>query len=318
MTFIRKLNPRLALPAAAIAVILIAAAAVIAPSLPPPPALAQSNSAAPAIVTARNGANTGEAIVSWTPNAAAARNRVGWANLTEVQTARDAGNWLEAFNFVEIGGAKNSYTVKRLEPGTQHAFIVATIAANGAFTYSEWVFLTTTPTPTPPPAPTPTPCPTPGAGGQHPTQPGLCPVTGLPLGDGYKAIDDTVTGSTGTYTLQTATYPQSVQIIDSGRYYPADEGRRYFRTCGTYRNTMPIPYFFRSGRHILVDTDNGIGFEYPNNADGDYSDIFVSAGRSAYLCQTWQIPDTAQTIIVPVNLGDDQSDIHLYRVDRGQ
>lgn len=37
MTAIRKLNRRLALPAAAIAVILIAAAAVIAPNLSPPP-----------------------------------------------------------------------------------------------------------------------------------------------------------------------------------------------------------------------------------------------------------------------------------------
>ena len=37
MTVIRKLNPRLALPFAAIAVILIAAVAVIAPNLPPPP-----------------------------------------------------------------------------------------------------------------------------------------------------------------------------------------------------------------------------------------------------------------------------------------
>ena len=317
MTFIRKLNRRLALPFAAIAVIIIAAAAVIAPNLPPPPALAQSNSAAPANVAARNGANIGEVVVSWTPNAAAVSNRVGWANYAEVQTARDAGNWLEAFNFVEIGGAKTSYTVKRLEPDAQHAFIVATIAANGAYTYSAWVFHTTA-APTPTPAPTSTPCPTPGAGGQHPTEPGFCPVTGLPLGDGYKSIDDTVTGFTGTYTLQAVSYPQSVQIIDGGRYYPADEGRRYFRTCGTYRNTLPFLSYFTSGRHILVDTDKGIGFEYPNNADGDRNDIFVSAGRSAYLCQTWQIPDTAQTIIVPVNLGDDQSDIHLYRVDRGQ
>ena len=127
---------------------------VIAPNLSLPPALAQSNSAAPANVAARNGANIGEVIVSWTPNVAAASNRVGWANYAEVQTARDAGNWLEAFNFVEIGGAKSSYTVKRLEPGAQHAFIVATIAANGAFTYSAWVFHTTAA------APAATPCPT--------------------------------------------------------------------------------------------------------------------------------------------------------------
>ena len=107
MTFIRKLNRRLALPAAAIAVILIAAAAVIAPNLSPS-ALAQSNSVAPANVVARNGANIGEAIVSWTPNAVAASNRVGWANINEVQAAQAAGNWLEAFNFVEISGAKTT------------------------------------------------------------------------------------------------------------------------------------------------------------------------------------------------------------------
>lgn len=163
-------------------------------------------------------------------------------------------------------------------------------------------------------APAPTPCPTPG--GQHPTQPGLCPVTGLPLGDGYKAVDDTVTGRRGTYTLQSATYPQSVQILDGGNYWPADEGRRYFRTCGTYRNTMRIDYYFDSGSHILVDTDQGIGFTHPNHADGDYNEIFVDAGRSARLCQVWQRRATAKTIIIPVNLGNDQSDIHLYRVDR--
>ena len=80
-----------------------------------------------------------------------------------MQAAQAAGNWLEAFNFVEIGGAKTGYTVKRLEPGAQHAFIVATIAASGAYTYSAWVFLTNTATPPP------TLCPTPGTGGQDPT-----------------------------------------------------------------------------------------------------------------------------------------------------
>ena len=134
MTAIRQLNPRAALLAAAIAVILMAVAAFAVQSSPLP-ALAQSNSAAPANVAARNGVKVGEVIVSWTPNATAVSNRVGWANYAEVEVARDAGNWLEAFNFVDIGGAKNSYTVKRLDPGAQHAFIVATVAANGTYTW---------------------------------------------------------------------------------------------------------------------------------------------------------------------------------------
>ena len=111
------------------------AVAAFAVQSSPLPALAQSNSAAPANVAARNGVKVGEVIVSWTPNATAVSNRVGWANYAEVEVARDAGNWLEAFNFIDIGGAKNSYTVKRLEPGAQHAFIVATVAANGTYTW---------------------------------------------------------------------------------------------------------------------------------------------------------------------------------------
>ena len=174
MTGIRQLNPRAALLAVAIAVILMAA--VFTGQSSPIPALAQSDSVAPANVAVRKGANTGEAVVSWTPNAAADRSRVGWGNISEVQAARDAGNWLEAFNFVEIRGAKSSYTVKRLEPGTQHAFIVATITANRAYTYSAWVFHTTAAAPALPS------CVTPGSGGQQPS-----PVPNV--GD-YDADDD--------------------------------------------------------------------------------------------------------------------------------
>ena len=264
-------------------------------SLPPPPALAQSNSAAPANVAARNGANTGEAIVSWTPNAAAVSNRVGWANYAEVQTARDAGNWLEAFNFVEIGAAKTSYTVKRLEPGAQHAFIVATIAANGAATYSGWVFLTT-------------------AGGQHP---GFCPVTGLLLGDGYKEIGDRTAGTFGAFTLSSVTYPGTIRYSASGTAYLSGEGRQFVKICGVYENThSTLDGFFLPGTHILTDSDTGIGFAA--SAYGDTRPANVPPETSRSFCMTWEMPADARTIIVAVRLGFDQSDIHLYRVDREQ
>ena len=72
-----------------------------------------------------------------------------------------------------------------------------------------------------------------------PGQPGFCPITGLPLGeDGHQAVADTVTGATGSYTLQAVTYPSAVQYSDDGNYLPAGDGRAYVRTCGAYRNAL--------------------------------------------------------------------------------
>ena len=309
MTRIRRNGRRAALPTAIAVVFAIAVAAFwggqFAP--PPPPAIAQG---APTNVTARNGATAGQVIVSWTPAFGSQANRVGWASEPDVIAASAAGNWLEAFNFVDLGAAKRTYTVKRLQPGVRHAFLVATSIGSGRYNYSDWIIITTTA------APTPTPCPT-AAPGQNPTQPGFCPITGLPLDeDGYQAVNDTVTGTSGSYTLQAVTYPRSVQLIAGGDYFLPGEGRMYVRTCGTYRNTLDIRFFFSGGNSIMVDSDAGVGFFFPNNADGSVSDTYVNGGASKRLCQTWTLPATAQTIIIPVNLGLAQSDIHLYRVDR--
>ena len=301
---------RTLLPTALAMVLAIAIAAIWGSQItppPPPPAIAQ---AAPTNVTARNATTAGEVIVSWTPAAGSQANRVGWASEPDVIAAQAAGNWLEAFNFVDLGAAKRTYTVKRLQPGTRHAFLVAASTGSGRYNYSDWIILTTTA------APAPTPCPT-AAPGQNPTQPGFCPITGLPLGEnGYQAVNDTVTSSSGSYTLQTVTYPRSVQILAGGDYFLPGEGRMYVRTCGTYRNAYDFTSIFLWGSDIMVDSDAGVGFFFPNNADGGAAGARVDAGASKRICQTWTLPATAQTIIIPVNLGLDQSDIHLYRVDR--
>ena len=134
-----------------------------------PPSVAEARSA-PANVSTADGSNLGEVVVQWTPAAGAVRNRVGWASEPEVQAARGAGDWMEAFNFVELGAAKRSYTVRRLQPGVRHAFIVGTVWSGGV-QYSGWEFHTTTvgascPThggtpPAPPISTGPTPAPTP-------------------------------------------------------------------------------------------------------------------------------------------------------------
>ena len=127
------------LPAAAVIVIFAAGmvALTLAQVITPAPAEVQARGSftAPGNVQARNGDNIGEVIVSWTPAATADRNRVGWANMDEVREAQAAGDWLESFNFVDLGRTKRSYTVKRLAPGVWHAFIVATRAADGTIAY---------------------------------------------------------------------------------------------------------------------------------------------------------------------------------------
>lgn len=101
-----------------------------------------------------------------------AKTRIGWANINEVQAAQAAGDWLTAFVYTDQPG--EAYTIKRLEPGTMHAFIVGAYRQNGTTAWSEWQFHTTqaattcacpaaapTPTATSVPTPTATPAPTP-------------------------------------------------------------------------------------------------------------------------------------------------------------
>ena len=117
-------------------------------------------------------------VVNWTPAAGVVKNRVGWASEPEVLQAQSAGDWLEAFNFVELGPAKRSYTVKRLEPGVRHAFIVATVWSGG-IRYSDWVLYTTAAATTVCPTPTPTLAPPPLLQTPTPTHTPIVPTPTL-------------------------------------------------------------------------------------------------------------------------------------------
>ena len=210
-----------------------------------------------------------------------------------MQAAQAAGNWLEAFNFVEIGGAKNSYTVKRLEPGAQHAFIVATIAANGAYTYSAWVFHTTAA------APAATPCPTPGAGGSHPTEPGFCPITGFALGDGYVEIGQTAEWSDyeltitsavihpfGPYTPHNAADPQTRNIGEI-------PGRKLLRLYITLENdSIHDGVYFRPGYEYIIDTDAGVALAASGNR------LTYDDGTRWNTDLLWEIPETATVAVL--------------------
>ena len=262
MTTIPAKARRYALPAAIAVVIAIAVAALFGGQITPLPGLAQG---APTNVTVRNGANTGEVLVSWTPAFGSQANRVGWASEPDVLAANAAGNWLEAFNFVDLAAARRTYTVKRLQPGTRHAFLVATSTGSGNYNYSSWILLTTTA------APAATPCPT-AAPGQHPTQPGFCPITGQPLGDGYVEIGGTFSwirtaAPDVRYRAKvlSATTPDTItRVRQDGTSYqrtPAS-GRRWLQVNMELRNDLDFTVTVDGGHDFILDTDTGIAFDW--------------------------------------------------------
>ena len=140
-------------------------------------ATAQTALSAPAGITAAAGPNAGEVILSWHAADGASQYRVGWINMNDFRRTQQTGEpWLERFAFTNIRASLTSYTIGRLTPGEEYAFIVASVSATGALIWpQQWTYLTTaagpatpvcpteTPTPTPTPSPTPSPTPTPSA-----------------------------------------------------------------------------------------------------------------------------------------------------------
>ena len=269
-----------------IAVLAIAGVAVGAAS-------AQTSLSAPANIRAVDGANAGEVIISWNAVSGASQYRVGWINYADFLEAQAAGTpWLERFAFTDVRASLTSYTIPRLAPGERHAFIVATIPATGAPVWpQQWAFLTTA---------------------AHPGAGGLCPITGLPLGEGYLAVGDSVTHPNGArFTLTSAASPATVTLSYAGqpaqRHSPA-AGRRYVQVCGTYSNRHSFAHRF-AVYHTAMDSDAGLGFW----TDSTFQEL--APGASGTGCQVWEVPATASVAIFAVRLDINGNDVGLYRID---
>ena len=247
-----------------------------------------------------------------------------------IQAVRAANkHWLDTFAFQDLENASvTSHVIPNLEPGIRYAFIVASTRTRFGVVrdtdWSDWVIEPIAPAVACPGSntgggpsqpgfggvtPTPVPTPTPALGHD-----GTCPITGLPIGDGYKSVRQTVTGVFGSYTLQTVEFPDFVQWGED-RVVPND-GRVFVRTCGTYRNFLSYPWGFYSGSGLLLDTDAGLGFDISWADDAANGGGQVPAGESEYICLTWNTPASATVIVVAVATGSSQQNIHLYRHDR--
>ena len=83
---------------------------------------AHAQAGTPSNVSATNGANPGEAVVSWDPVAGASEYRVGWLAVADYQANIDNDRWRERFAYSDVN-ASSSYTVTRLTPGIAYYFI---------------------------------------------------------------------------------------------------------------------------------------------------------------------------------------------------
>ena len=94
----------------------------------------------PSNVSATNGANPGEVVVSWDPVAGASSYRVGWLAVADYEANRDNDRWRERFAYSDVN-ASSSYTVARLTPGTAYYFITG-LKQDGDIAWSAWATLT--------------------------------------------------------------------------------------------------------------------------------------------------------------------------------
>ena len=142
-------------------VVIVAALAILAAIVSgAPPAEAQGRPPGATNIQIVNGHNPGEVIISWDAVPAATHYRIGYVNMdTDYPLAKSTeggrtGNWLEAFVYVDVEAQNfvtsgTVYTIRRLEQGVPHAFVVLT---NGSaygeptwpITSPRWQFLMVT------------------------------------------------------------------------------------------------------------------------------------------------------------------------------
>ena len=102
--------------------------------------IAHAQAGVPSNVSATNGANPGEVVVSWDPVAGALEYRVGWLAVADYQANIDNDRWRERFAYSDVN-ASSSYTVARLTPGVAYYFITGR-KQDGDIVWSAWATLT--------------------------------------------------------------------------------------------------------------------------------------------------------------------------------
>ena len=199
---------------------------------------AHAQAGTPSNVSATNGANPGEAVVSWDPVAGASEYRVGWLAVADYQANIDNDRWRERFAYSDVN-ANSSYTVTRLMPGEAYHFITGRKEGDD-IVWSAWATLTLN-----------------SGALSCPTQPAVAPSTTsvLRVSNGSRLGQvvvswDVVAGTTG-YRVGWLAVPDFEANRDNDRwrerfaYSDISGGSSYYTVT---RLTPGIAYYFILGR----------------------------------------------------------------------
>ncbi len=265
----------------------VLAAALLAAGIAATPA-ALTKPERPSVAATENG---GEIEISWASIQGAQFYTIGWINWTKGQPVETAGgDWLSLFHYTTVVGSQTSYTVQGLDEGDNYfAIIRATDLADGSErfggSYSDWSDWSAT-------AAQPA--------GQHGD--GFCPITGLPLGDGYLGVGDSVASSFDdqSFIMTSHSAPETINLSyadDPNQDFSPRSGRRFVQVCGVYEHDFNHESTLYEAVSSIMVSDAGIGFWQDNT----YED--VAAETPSLGCEVWDIPADAQTAIYVVGLG---------------
>lgn len=129
----------------------------------------------------------------------------------------------------------------------------------------------------------------------------ICPVTGLPIPDGYLAVNDINTDSSGQRFVLTGITRQDTVDWDGTNYEPWD-GRQYVKVCGAVQAPEDLQGLFLPGYANNLSTDAGIGFVTFDDDFTEWREVgLIAAGEVETACDIWEIPEDATTVIYAVN-----------------
>lgn len=224
--------------------------------------------------------NPGEIRISWDRIPGAQYYTVGWVDWTEAKPVLDAGgDWLSLFHYATVSGDVTGYTVKGLEGGDDYYGIMRATDAEDRFGggYSPWSEWSSRPV-------------------QPVGRPGLTPPQGRYLG-----VGETIVSESGgfSFTLTNASTPSRVLLgcPDAPcQLASPSQGRRYVRVCGVFRHSSDGESALALGQDTVMNSDAGIGLSIKTT----HGNIRAQTVRTG--CETWEIPETAQTAIYTVNV----------------
>ncbi len=123
-----------------------------------------------------------------------------------------------------------------------------------------------------------------------------CPVTGLPIPNGYLAAGDSTSHVLGrTFTLKGISHHAAVTLGESD--FPPSAGRHFVRVCGTVTAPEDAAVRFRPGIDANLFTDRGMGFAVDDDRVTDWSEVgVVPMGETREACEVWEVPAGSEVV----------------------